>query len=91
MKIYVDAENYEVYTEETIDKEIAKRFINDCDYDGVVEYITNTYSEAEIFAMLPSNIQAEILEYTKGWLLENYFYEREIDELSPYDKCPFAK
>ena len=73
MKIYIDAENYEVYTEETIDKEIAKRF-NDCNYEGVVEYITDTYSEAEIFAMLPSDIQAEILEDTKGWLLENYFY-----------------
>ena len=91
MKIYIDAENYEVYTEETIDKEIAKRF-NDCNYEGVVEYITDTYSEAEIFAMLPSDIQAEILEDTKGWLLENYFYEREINEPDcPLSKCPFTK
>ena len=85
MTIYID-ENYEVYTEETIDKEIAQRF-SDCNYDGVVEYITDTYSEAEIFAMLPSNIQAEILEDAKRWILENDFYEREIDELN----CPYAK
>lgn len=89
MKIYVD-ENYEVYTEETIDKEIAKRF-SDYDYTDVVEYITDTYSEVEIFDMLPSNIQAEILEDAKRWILENDFYEREIDEPSPCDKCPFAK
>lgn len=90
MTIYID-ENYEVYTEETIDKVIAQRF-SDCNYDGVVEYITNTYSEAEIFAMLPSNIQAEILKDAKRWMLENDFYEREIDEPNcPLSKCPYAK
>ena len=90
MKVYVD-ENYEVYTEETIDKEIAKRF-SDYDYDGVVEYITDTYSEAEIFAMLPSNIQAEILKDAKKWILEKEFYEREIDEPNyPLSKCPCTK
>ena len=90
MKVYVD-ENYEVYTEEAIDKEIAKRF-SDCNYDGVVEYITDTYSEAEIFAMLPSNIQAKILEDAKRGILENDFYEREIDEPNcPLSKCPYAK
>lgn len=90
MTIYID-ENYEVYTEETIDREIAQRF-SDCNYDGVVGYITDTYSEAEIFAMLPSNIQAEILEDAKRWILENDFYEREIDELNcPLSKCPYAK
>lgn len=90
MKIYVD-ENYEVYTEKNIDEEIAKRF-KDYDYAGVVEYITDTYSEAEIFAMLPSNIQAEILEDAKRWIVENDFYEREIDELNcSLSKYPYAK
>ena len=90
MKIYID-ENYEVYTEETIDKEIAKRF-SDCNYEGTREYITETYSEAEIFAMLPSNIQAEILEDAKRWILDNDFYEREIDEPNcSLSKCRFAK
>ena len=90
MKVYID-ENYEVYTEEAIDKEIARRF-SDYSYNGVVEYITDTYSEAEIFAMLPSNIQAEILEDAKRWIIENDFYEREIDEsICPLSKCPFAK
>ena len=90
MTIYID-ENYEVYTEETIDKEIAQRF-SDCNYDGTVEYITDTYSEAEIFAMFPSNIQAEILEDAKRWILENNFYERKIDEPNcPLSKCPYAK
>ena len=89
MTIYID-ENYEVYTEETIDKEIAQRF-SDCNYDGVVEYITDTYSEAEIFAMLPSNIQAEILEDAKRWILDNEFCIQYIDEPLPCDRCPFAK
>ena len=90
MKVYID-ENYEVYTEKNIDEEIAKRF-KDYDCVGVVEYITDTYSEAEIFAMLPSNIQAEILEDAKRGILENVFYEREIDESNcPLSKCPFTK
>ena len=78
MKIYID-ENYEVYTEKNIDEEIAKRF-KDYDCVGVVEYITDTYSEADIFAMLPSNIQAEILKDAKRWIVENDFYEHEIDD-----------
>ena len=89
MKVYID-ENYEVYTEGTIDKEIARRF-SDYRYDGMVEYITDTYSEAEIFAMLPSNIQAEIFEDAKRRILENDFYEQYIDEPLPCDRCPFAK
>lgn len=90
MKIYVD-ENYEVYTEKNIDEEIAKRF-KDYSYNGVVEYITETYSEAEIFAMLPSNIQAEILEDAKRWILENDFYEREINASNCHlSKCPFVE
>ena len=89
MKVYVD-ENYKVYTEETINEEITKRF-KDYSYNGVVEYITDTYSEEEIFAMLPSNIQAEILEDAKRWILENDFYEQYIDEPLPCDRCPFAK
>ena len=89
MTIYID-ENYEVYTEKTIDKEIAKRF-SDCNYDGVVEYIADNYSEAEIFTMLPSNIQAEILEDAKRWILDNEFCIQYIDEPLPCDRCPFAK
>ena len=77
MTVYVD-NDYKVYTEETINEEIAKRF-KDYDCAGVVEYITDTYSEPEIFAMLPSNIQAEILEDAKRWIVENDFYEHEID------------
>ena len=90
MKIYID-ENYEVYTEKNIDEEIAKRFKNyDC--AGVVEYITDTYSEAEIFAMLPSNIQEEILKDAKRWIVENDFHEHEIDEPNcSISKCPYAK
>ena len=90
MTVYVD-ENYEVYTEKNIDEEIAKRF-KDYDCAGVVEYITDTYSEPEIFAMLPSNIQAEILEDAKRWIVENDFYEHEIDEPNcSLSKCRFAK
>lgn len=53
----------------------------------MAEYITDTYSDAEIFDMLPYNIQAEILEDAKRWILQNDFYEREIDE----PNCPYAK
>ena len=90
MTVYVD-ENYEVYTEKNIDEEIAKRF-KEYDYAGVVEYITDTYSEAEIFAMLPPNIQSEIFEDAKRWIMENDFCEREIDEPNcSLNKCRFAK
>ena len=89
MKVYVD-ENYEVYTEETIDKEIAQRF-GDYNYDGVVEYITDTYSEAEIFAMLSPNSQLKVLEYLKESELDNSFFEREVDGPLPCNRCPFAK
>ena len=90
MKIYV-GEDYEVYTEKDIDEEIAIRF-QDYGCAGVVEYITNTYSEAEIFAMLPSNIQAEILEDAKKWIVKNDFCEHEIDEPNcSLSKCPYKK
>ena len=89
MKIYVD-EDYAVYTEKNIDEEIARRF-KDYDCAGVVEYITDTYSEAEIFAMLPSNIQAEIFEDAKRRIVENDFCIQYIDEPLPCDRCPFAK
>lgn len=90
MTIYVD-KNYEVYTEKTIDKEIAQRF-NDYNYDGVVTYMSDNYSEKEIFGMLPSNIQAEILEDAKRWILESDFFEREIDEPNcPFGNCLYVK
>ena len=90
MKVYVN-NDYEVYTEETIDEEIANR-LERWDYQGLYEYIEDHFCEADIFAMLPSNIQAEILEDAKRWILENDFYEREIDEPNcPLSKCPCIK
>lgn len=90
MTVYIN-KNYEIYTEETIDKEIAQRF-NNGNYDGVIAYMTDHYSDKELFAMLPSNIQAEILEDAKERILDIDFFEREIDDSKcPFSKCPYIK
>lgn len=90
MKIYVDAADYEVYTEKDIDEEITKR-IEDHNYEGLLDYIANNFTESEIFAMLSPNSQLEVLEHLKEVELEDSFFEREIDEPLPCDRCPFAK
>lgn len=90
MKVYVDANNCEVYTEETIDKEITKR-LKRCDYDGLYDYMADHYLESDIFAMLPPDIQSQFFEYFKKEILENEFYEQYIDEPLPCERCPFAK
>lgn len=90
MKIYVDVNDYEVYTEKNIDEEISRKIKND-NYEGLLDYIADSFTESELFAILPSNIQAEFLENSKGWILDNEFYEREIDDPSPCDKCPHKK
>ena len=89
MRIYVD-ENREVYTEETIDEEIANR-LERWDYHGLYEYIEDHFCEADIFAMLPPDIQSAAFEYLKKEILDNEFYEQYIDEPLPCDRCPFAK
>lgn len=89
MKIYVDS-NYEVYTEETINKEITDR-LERCDYDGVYDYLMDYFCEAEIFAMLPPDVQSDFFEYFRKNILRSEFYEQYIDEPLPCDRCPFAK
>lgn len=90
MKIYVDVSDYEVYTEKNIDEEIIRR-IKDDNYEGLLSYIEDNFTESELFAILPSNIQTEFLEDSKGWILNTEFYRREIDDPSPCDKCPHKK
>ena len=90
MKIYVDAADYEVYTEKDIDEEITQR-IKDYNYEGLLDYIANNFTETEIFAMLSPNSQLTVLEHLKELELDNSFFEREVDEPLPCDKCPFAK
>lgn len=90
MKIYVDTADYEVYTEKDIDEEIIKR-IEDDNYEGLLDYIANNFTETEIFAMLSPNSQLTVLEHLKELELDNSFFEREVDEPLPCDKCPFAK
>ena len=90
MKIYINPANYEVYTEETVDKEITQR-IKDYNYEGLLNYITDNFTEPEIFAMLSPDSQLRALEYLKELKLEDAFFEREVDEPLPCDKCPFAK
>ena len=89
MKIYVDT-NYEIYTEEEIDEEITKR-IEDYNYEGLLDYIANNFTESEIFAMLSPDSQSIVLEHLKESELDNSFFEREVDEPLPCDRCPFAK
>lgn len=90
MKVYVDAIDYEVYTEKNIDEEIIQR-IKDDNYEGLLSYITDNFSEPEIFAMLPPNVQSKYLESYKKTIIEDEFYEQYIDEPLPCDRCPFAK
>lgn len=90
MKIYVDAADYEVYTEKDIDEEITKR-IEDYNYEGLLDYIANNFTESEIFAMLSPDSQLIVLERLKELELDNSFFEREVDEPLPCDRCPFAK
>lgn len=89
MKIYVDTD-YEIYTEEEIDEEITQR-IKDYNYEGLLSYIADNFTEPEIFDMLSPDSQLIVLEHLKELELDNSFYEREVDEPSPCDKCPFAK
>lgn len=89
MKIYVDT-NYEIYTEEEIDEEITKR-IEDYNYEGLLDYIANNFTESEIFAMLSPDSQSIVLEHLKESELDNSFFEREVDEPLPCERCPFAK
>lgn len=89
MKVYVD-NDYKVYTEETINEEISRRIKND-NYEGLLDYIADSFTESELFAILPSNMQAEFLEDSKEWILDNEFCIQYIDEPLPCDRCPFAK
>ena len=89
MKVYVD-DDYEVYTEETINKEIIQR-IEDGNYDGLYGYMADHFSESELFAILPSDVQSQFFEYLKKEILDNEFSIRYIDEPLPCDRCPFAK
>ena len=89
MKIYV-SEDYEVYTEKEIDEEITRR-IENYDYEGLLSYIADHFCEADIFAMLPPDIQSAAFEYLKKEILDNEFCIQYIDEPLPCDRCPFAK
>lgn len=90
MKIYVDAADYEVYTEENINEKIIQR-IEDDNYEGLLSYIVDNFTEPEIFAMLSPNSQLTVLEYLKESRIDSDFYEREVNEPSPCDKCPYKK
>lgn len=91
MKVYIDCSDYEVYTEKNIDEKIIQR-IEDYNYEGVLSYIKAHFSESEIFAMLPSSIQAEIFENFKKSILSQNYYIRELDDaLCPQSKYPCTK
>ena len=84
MKVYVD-ENREVYTEETIDDKI-RETLEHSDYEGVVDYLLSKYTEGDILNMLNSNAQEEVFNHLKINILQENYYEQEINAyLSPYD------
>lgn len=84
MKVYVD-ENREVYTEETINDKIIEK-LESFDYEGVVDYLLSKYTEGDILNMLNPRAQEEVFDYLKTDILQENFYEQEIDVyLCPYD------
>ena len=90
MKVYVDLNNSEVYTEKNIDEKITER-LERCGYDGLYDYMAGHFCEADMFAMLPPDIQSAAFEYLKEEILDNEFCIQYIDEPLPCDRCPFAK
>lgn len=77
MKVYVD-ENREVYTENNIDDKI-REILESFDYEGVVDYLLSKYTEGDILNMLNPNAQEEVFNYLKPGILQENFYEQEID------------
>lgn len=84
MTVYVDV-NCEVYTEENIDDKI-REILETFDYEGVVDYLLNNYTEGDILKMLNPDVQEEVFNYLKRGILQEEFYEQEIDVPNcPYD------
>ena len=77
MKVYVD-ENREVYTENNIDDKI-REILESFNYEGVVDYLLSKYTEGDILNMLNPNAQEEVFDYLKMGILQENFYEQEID------------
>lgn len=77
MKVYID-ENREVYTENNIDDKI-REILESFDYNGVVHYLLSKYTEGDILNMLNPNAQEEVFDHLKMDILQEIFYEREID------------
>lgn len=83
MTVYVD-ENREVYTEGNIDDKI-REILEKFDYEGVVDYLVDKYTDGDILNMLNSSAQEEVFEYLKTDILQRDFYIGEIDVLP----CPY--
>ena len=77
MKVYID-ENREVYTENNIDDKI-REILESCYYEGVVHYLLSKYTEGDILNMLNPNAQEEVFDHLKMVILQEDFYEQEID------------
>nr|DAJ83491.1 MAG TPA: hypothetical protein [Caudoviricetes sp.] len=77
MKVYID-ENREVYTENNIDDKI-REILENFDYEGVVDYLLSKYTEGDILNMLNPNAQEEVFDHLKMDILQENFYEQEID------------
>ena len=77
MKVYVD-ENREVYTENNIDDKI-REILEKFNYEGVVDYLLSKYTEGDILNMLNLNAQEEVFDHLKMDILQENFYEQEID------------
>ncbi len=90
MEVYVAIDSCEVYTEKNIDEEITERLERN-GYDGLYDYMADHFCEADMFAMLPPDIQSAAFEYLKKEILDNEFSIQYIDESLPCGKCPFTK
>lgn len=77
MKVYVD-ENRQVYTENNIDDKI-REILESFDYEGVIDYLLFKYTEGDILNMLNPNAQEEVFDHLKTGILQESFYEQEID------------
>lgn len=87
MTVYVDV-NREVYTEENIDDKI-REILETFDYEGVVDYLLNNYTEGDILKILNPDVQEEVFNYLKKDILQQDFYEQKIDVNScPYENYP---
>ena len=89
VKVYVNKDGV-VYSEKEI-KEALPDIIANYEYFGVYDYIMTHYTEKELFNILNEDAQKKIYKYLTDRIMEEDFYDDEIelDDFCP--NCPFIK